>query len=190
MTGSRPKPFVRNVKEENLTEEEVDARDEQESSLTDFEAAQLSMARLRRYMNSFVMLNMFPQMMYKLSGALEKHHNTISFPENGIDMSDYFINSQGETRDTLLGHRSHPIYDCYAVIQHVGRRTDAGHYYTYARSLDKSPKDGRGPGAWHKYDDKNVTPAKFSQIQDILVRHVEFAFMGFILGARFGFKAW
>jgi hypothetical protein len=57
----------RNVKEESLTEAEVDARDQEESTLTDLAAAQASMTRLRKHMNSFVVLNMFPQMMYKLT---------------------------------------------------------------------------------------------------------------------------
>jgi ubiquitin C-terminal hydrolase len=247
----------RNVKEEPLTDAELDARDDRESSLSDLDAAQVAMARLRTHMNSFVVLNMFPQMMYRLeckkpsckfvtrrishqpelsltvsqdtpmseslenlirhdygpqsretvdstcakckregrgedghrllerklcylpeylvvtlmryhadpsTGHIRKHLNRITFPESGIDMSEYFIDAKG-SKSALLGHRPNPIYDCYAVLEHIGERARAGHYYTFARSLDKAAKNGNGPGAWHLYNDRSVTKREFADIE-------------------------
>ena len=241
----------RDIPEILLTETDTNRLELAESDLTDLEAAQRYMGRMKEHMTSFVVVRMFPQMMSKytclnpicgyitrkvdrqpdlslsitkdtpeqitldylighdygqsnqqtlskarcnecqrkglpLEGKRQerwlcylpeylqitlqrydtysnKLHNHVTIPERGVDLSKYFIDPNAAAGSEVIGHRPNPIYDCYAIISHSGSSIQFGHWFTYARSLDKGSKDGRG-GRWHLFNDKLVKPVSYSEI--------------------------
>ena len=62
----------------------------------------------------------------------------ITFPLTGLDMTPYL---RGESTEE-------EIYDLFAVVEHVGRRMDGGHYIAYVRAKDPVGKD-----VWWKCND-------------------------------------
>ena len=62
----------------------------------------------------------------------------ITFPLTGLDMTSYLHTPSTEEE----------LYDLFAVVEHVGRRMDGGHYIAYIRG-----KDGVGKDCWWKCND-------------------------------------
>lgn len=60
-------------------------------------------------------------------------------------------------------------YDTYAVIQHEGATINSGHYWSLAKSMDKSQirVNGavQGAGLWHRYNDSIVSGCDFGATQ-------------------------
>jgi hypothetical protein len=63
----------------------------------------------------------------------------ITFPLTRLDMTSY-LSQRGSTDEEL--------YDLFAVVEHVGRRMDGGHYIAYIRG-----KDNLGKDIWWKCND-------------------------------------
>jgi len=75
----------------------------------------------------------------------EKLGTTVSFPITGLDLSDWVV-QKDETP---------PIYDLYAVSNHMGG-LHGGHYTAYAKNfLD---------GKWYCFDDSNAYSVSESQV--------------------------
>ena len=62
----------------------------------------------------------------------------ITFPLTGLDMTSYLRTPSTEEE----------LYDLFAVVEHVGRRMDGGHYIAYIRG-----KDAVGKDCWWKCND-------------------------------------
>lgn len=62
----------------------------------------------------------------------------ITFPLTGLDMTSYHRTPSTEEE----------LYDLFAVVEHVGRRMDGGHYIAYIRG-----KDSTGNDCWWKCND-------------------------------------
>jgi ubiquitin C-terminal hydrolase len=62
----------------------------------------------------------------------------ITFPLTSLDMTSYLQTPSTEEE----------LYDLFAVVEHVGRRMDGGHYIAYIRG-----KDGAGKDCWWKCND-------------------------------------
>lgn len=63
----------------------------------------------------------------------DKISQFVKYPVNGLDLTNY----QNDNLISCNGQKVKPIYDLYAVVNHMG---DAfmGHYIAYARSFDGS----------------------------------------------------
>jgi ubiquitin carboxyl-terminal hydrolase 8 len=97
---------------------------------------------------------------------LEKLNTTFLFPETGIDLTATFAPDNGLAPRPLPRQQVGPfLYDVYAVIQHGGASISHGHYWTLAKNFDKPRNGGQGAGAWHKFNDSKVTPARFEDTQ-------------------------
>ena len=102
----------------------------------------------------------------------QKNAARVSFPTHNLDMSPYWIEPKDRTINSAEDgevariassdrHFQGPfLYDCYAVICHVGSTLTAGHYISYVR--DESSAD---PTDWIKFDDACVTPIKVGSNQ-------------------------
>jgi ubiquitin carboxyl-terminal hydrolase 8 len=98
----------------------------------------------------------------------DKDLRRITFPFQNLDLSNYFIQPEHRAIDTsdpdlpdaeTLAQDHHfqsPfVYDCYAVVCHIGKTIKLGHYVAYTRN-DSS----HDPTDWLKYDDAEVTKGK------------------------------
>jgi ubiquitin carboxyl-terminal hydrolase 8 len=95
-----------------------------------------------------------------------KINTQITFREFGLDMNQAFVPaSQRFGAGDDVGSNPPFLYDCYAVTQHRGRGIGGGHYWTIAKSLDKSRNNGKGAGAWHKFNDREVKTTTFQECQ-------------------------
>lgn len=65
----------------------------------------------------------------------------ITFPLTGLDMTPYLREQKHTTGEEEM-------YDLFAVVEHVGRRMDGGHYIAYIRG-----KDALGKDIWWKCND-------------------------------------
>jgi ubiquitin C-terminal hydrolase len=117
------------------------------------------------YLPEYLVITLMRYYQDPKTGETVKLHTKITFPEKGIDMSDCFFDAKGAKRDDLPGHQLRPVYECYAAIAHRGFTPKSGHWFTYARSLDKEAKNGKGPGAWHSYNDMKVEDMVFSDME-------------------------
>ena len=90
------------------------------------------------------------------TGDIKKSTAPITWDFNDLDFSPYFLDNNGaDSAGHLSDDRAFqgPFkYECYAVIVHVGSRTDNGHYYAFVR--DQSTHD---PYAWFCCNDSHVT---------------------------------
>src|SRR5579859_2145227 len=65
----------------------------------------------------------------------------ITFPLMGLDMTPYL-------REPKNAREDEEMYDLFAVVEHVGKRMDGGHYIAYIRG-----KDALGKDIWWKCND-------------------------------------
>jgi ubiquitin carboxyl-terminal hydrolase 8 len=97
---------------------------------------------------------------------LQKLNTTFTFPETGIDLTATFAPDLGLASRPLPRQQVGPfLYDVYAVIQHGGGSIAHGHYWTLAKNFDKPQSGGQGAGAWHRFNDSQVSTAKFEETQ-------------------------
>jgi ubiquitin carboxyl-terminal hydrolase 16/45 len=74
-----------------------------------------------------------------LKRKVVKNPAHITFPLVGLDMTSYLRSPQIDINES---------YDLFAVVEHVGRRMDGGHYIAYIRAQDTLGKD-----QWWKCND-------------------------------------
>ena len=55
-------------------------------------------------------------------------------------------------------------YDLVAVLTHVGRAADSGHYIAWTRRENNESKEGDEAGGWWKFDDDKVSPVGADEI--------------------------
>ncbi|TPX42103.1 hypothetical protein SeMB42_g01201 [Synchytrium endobioticum] len=55
-------------------------------------------------------------------------------------------------------------YDLVAVLTHVGRTADSGHYIAWTRREESESKEGDGESGWWKFDDDKVSPVGADEI--------------------------
>ena len=92
-------------------------------------------------------------------GDAKKVHTPINFPLHGLDIGEYMVRD-GVPRPQYQSHddpaTSPPyVYDCYAVMRHIGNTGNGGHYISFVKD--------RVRNCWRKFDDEKVTeidPAK------------------------------
>lgn len=102
----------------------------------------------------------------RYTAELDKVNTVFTFPEYGIDLSATFAPNDPPSPHPLPRQQTGPfLYDVYAVIQHGGGSIAHGHYWTIQKNFDKPKKGGSGAGAWHKFNDSVVTPARFADTQ-------------------------
>jgi ubiquitin carboxyl-terminal hydrolase 8 len=101
---------------------------------------------------------------YRTSTTSKISHR-VTFPTQNLDLSPYwigpqdrFINGDPEAANMAREDRHFKgpfLYDCYAVICHIGSDLSGGHYIAYVR--DESSND---PTDWFKFDDSRVDKVK------------------------------
>jgi ubiquitin carboxyl-terminal hydrolase 8 len=101
----------------------------------------------------------------------KKKNTTITFPERHFSLSNCHLPSFPEDSVTNPPpqQKGDFHYDTYAVIQHEGATINSGHYWSLAKSMDKSQirVNGvvQGPGLWHRYNDSIVSGCDFGATQ-------------------------
>ena len=92
-------------------------------------------------------------------GDAKKVHTPINFPLHGLDLGGYMVqdgSTQAQAQDSMDQATSPPfIYDCYAVMRHIGNTGNGGHYISFVKDVVRS--------CWRKFDDDRVSdidPAK------------------------------
>lgn len=96
----------------------------------------------------------------------EKDNRRLEFPIRGLDMEPYFVPEEEREIDrtdkdvadmakTDSHFRLPFIYDCYAVVCHIGKRINSGHYISYVR--DQNSNDHTD---WIELDDDRVRRIK------------------------------
>ena len=93
-------------------------------------------------------------------GDAKKVHTLINFPLYGLDIGDYMV--RGDASSNMSYEEDHDpattapfVYDCYAVMRHIGNSGNGGHYISLVRDAVR--------GCWRKFDDDRVSdfdPAK------------------------------
>uniref|UniRef100_UPI00358F1FD1 ubiquitin carboxyl-terminal hydrolase 19 isoform X2 n=1 Tax=Myxine glutinosa TaxID=7769 RepID=UPI00358F1FD1 len=85
----------------------------------------------------------------------DKINAMVDFPISGLDLSDYCIGSQRQSRPA--------IYDLYGVINHYGGLI-GGHYTAFAR-LPQIPNSQASDIGWRLFDDSIVTAVEEDRVQ-------------------------
>jgi len=81
----------------------------------------------------------------------KKNHSIVTFPLNNLSLDPYCISLDGRGSEELDKSFLKPfIYDCYAVIQHLGDDIKSGHYWTLVKERDAGTG---GKEMWFKYND-------------------------------------
>lgn len=102
----------------------------------------------------------------RYANDLHKVETVFTFPEYGLDLTPTFAPNNPASSQPLPPQQTGPfLYDVYAVIQHGGGSIAHGHYWTLQKNFDKPKGGSSGAGAWHRYNDSVVTPAKFADTQ-------------------------
>jgi ubiquitin C-terminal hydrolase len=84
------------------------------------------------------------------SGQENKNQRPVGFPINGLDMTNYAINTSGNAEASKIdGFGQERLYDLYAVICHIGDKIEGGHYMAYVR-------DGNTPDTWFECNDTRI----------------------------------
>jgi ubiquitin C-terminal hydrolase len=105
-----------------------------------------------------VMIMQINRTMYGANGQYGKVNTKVTFNLDHLDMTPYFIPLDGVDQGQLDGTCRPPfIYQCNAVIQHVGARLTVGHYWT----LSRVP----GQREWLNYNDTDVYPVDPKETQ-------------------------
>ena len=87
-------------------------------------------------------------------GDAKKVHTPINFPLYGLDLGDYMVRGDSSSRGTHenqtdVATTAPYIYDCYAVMRHIGNTGNGGHYISFVRDAVR--------GCWRKFDDDRVS---------------------------------
>ena len=104
------------------------------------------------------------------SETARKLHTPINFPLHQLNIGPYMVQSPAaDSKDALaVRERGEPantppfVYDCYAVLRHLGSSLSGGHYIALV-------KDGNR-GVWRKFDDQYASdfdPAKLKPDQKL-----------------------
>lgn len=117
------------------------------------------------YMPDYLILD-FPRFRDDGDKEYGKIRTRIDFTES-LNLDKIFISvpSPPARPDDTPADRGHvgPFqYDVYAVIMHIGKQIQSGHYFALARSIDKP---GHPSSRWHEFNDKIATPAEFAECQ-------------------------
>ncbi|KAG8532697.1 uncharacterized protein KY384_002574 [Bacidia gigantensis] len=87
-------------------------------------------------------------------GDAKKVHTPIDFPLHGLDLGNYMARDDASVRNQPnesmdIAMTPPYIYDCYAVMRHIGNTLSGGHYISMVRDAARS--------CWRKFDDEKVS---------------------------------
>ncbi|KAL8731721.1 MAG: hypothetical protein Q9181_004189 [Wetmoreana brouardii] len=119
--------------------------------------------------------------------SAKKIHTPIEFPLYGLNIEKYMVarSSSKQQRDlALAGEDEHQppsdpavsppfLYDCYAVMRHLGASGNGGHYISLVRDAAR--------GCWRKFDDDRVSdfdPGKLKPEQRLQNEQAYLVFYG------------
>jgi ubiquitin carboxyl-terminal hydrolase 8 len=90
---------------------------------------------------------------YRKDGSQGKKDTVVRFPLDNLSLDPYFISLDGLGSENLDdGFLAPFIYDCYAVLQHVGPGSKSGHYWALVKETDHR----NGKDVWIRYNDREI----------------------------------
>ena len=106
-------------------------------------------------------------------GDAKKVHTAIDFPLHGLDFSEYMVRPDKASSEGFQDQATSPpfVYDCYAVMRHIGNTGNGGHYISLVKDSVR--------GCWRKFDDDRVTDFEPNKLKGDKVLQNEQAYLVF-----------
>jgi ubiquitin carboxyl-terminal hydrolase 8 len=99
-------------------------------------------------------------------GRNVKLHTKVNYPLTEMDMTPYFIPTDGFPTPSRLdrGLQGPFKYDCYGVVQHLGDTVNSGHYWANVNHF----VNGKPSPQWYEINDTAVTKSDVRKVNPSL----------------------